>query len=123
MVRSSAYRASKYAGKLVGDVIKNRIDAQRDSMISQATTQFGLLESIETGTKTILNTAGVDVYTIPAYLAFSRAAFKIKGKHSGAVQFNELCILFDKWAARNLTEATLAQIILDVHGVDISSCT
>jgi len=36
MVRSAGYRVSKYSAKMVGDVVKNRFDAQHDSMVEQS---------------------------------------------------------------------------------------
>ena len=72
MVRSSTYRQSKYDAKMVGDVVKNRIDAQRDSMVQQVTTQFANLAALETAGKNLLVGWGIATPLIPSYLAFVR---------------------------------------------------
>ncbi len=97
MVRSATYRASKYASKLVGDVTKNRIDAQRDSMIEQATTQFSNIAAAETATKEILVAAGINTMLIPFYLSFARQCYSVSQKHSGVVATNEVCIKALAW--------------------------
>jgi len=123
MVRSSAYRSTKYSAKIVGDVIKNRIDAQRDSMVEQATTQFGNLVAIEEQVKALLTNWGVNVTLVPFYLAFARQCYKITRKHSGDIAHDEICIRHDDWAARNLTSFYLQTIAMDVFTVDIADCT
>jgi hypothetical protein len=123
MVRSSALRASKYDAKAVGDVVKNRIDAQRDSMASQFTDVSGDLVSVEEDTKAILESHGVSVTLYSSYLACARRMYKIHKTHEGTVGELELCIEATKWALRGLTEAYLLEICLGVTGVDISTCT
>jgi len=123
MVRSSANRASKYAAKSVGDVVKNRFDAQKDSMASQFLTSAGEAERIETGVNTITNAAGVSVFAIPAYLSYARAAGKILRNHTGTTALNELCYLEQKWEARGLDAQTLVDIVQTVFNTDIGSCT
>lgn len=123
MVRSAAYRASKYSAKIVGDVIKNRIDAQRDSMVEQETAIFGDLVAIEEATKALLTGWGVNVTLVPFYLAFARQCYKITRKHSGDIAHDEICIRHDDWVARLLTSWYLQTIAMDVFTVDISDCT
>jgi gamma-glutamyl:cysteine ligase YbdK (ATP-grasp superfamily) len=123
MVRSSALRSSKYEAKAVGDVVKNRIDAQRDSMASQFTDKAGDLVSVEEDTKAILESHGVSVTLYASYLACARRMYKIHATHEGTVGELELCIEANKWALRGLTEAYLLEICLGVTGVDISTCT
>jgi hypothetical protein len=123
MVRSSALRASKYDAKAVGDVVKNRIDAQRDSMAAQFTDKSGEAVSVEEDTKAILESHGVSVTLYSSYLACARRMKKISNTHEGSVGVLELCIEATKWALRGLTEAYLLEICLGVTGVDISTCT
>jgi hypothetical protein len=123
MVRSSAYRASKYDAKLVGDVIKNRIDAQRDSMVSQETIKFGELVAAEEAAKTLLTGWGVSVTLLPSYLAFSRKCYKIASTHEGAIAVNEMCYAAALWNSRGLLLYYLQQLAFAVTGVNISSCT
>ncbi|MGB6894481.1 MAG: hypothetical protein WBF37_00840 [Dehalococcoidia bacterium] len=123
MVRSSALRASKYDAKAVGDVVKNRIDAQRDSMAAQFTAVSGDLVAVEEDTKAILEAAGVSVTLYASYLACARRFYKIHRTHEGTVGALELCIEATKWALRGLVEANLITLCLGITGVDISTCT
>lgn len=131
MVRDSAYRASKYASKLVGDVIKNRIDAQRDSMVAQATAQFGNLQGVEESVKTLLEGWGVGAIMVPWYMAFARECYGITRKHHGEIAHDEICIALAKWTSRftdaGLAEGTveyyLATIAEDCFTVLVWDCT
>jgi len=123
MVRASNYRVSKYDAKMVGDVVKNRFDAQKTSMVQQVTGKFGDLVGVEEAAKNLLSGWGVDVYLIPPYLAFARECYRISNTHQGAIALNEICIAHDKWATRNLNSYYLQQIAFAVADIDISSCT
>ena len=123
MVRSAAYRASKYASKSVGDVVKNRFDAQKDSMTAQFTASAGQAEGLENLTKNVLTAAAVQPYMNPPYLAFSRECGRILRTHSGAVALSEICIAQAKWVARALSSTITADIAFQVHGIDITSCS
>ena len=131
MVRSSAFRASKYDAKLVGDVIKNRIDAQRDSMVAQETVQFGNMVGIETSTKQLLETWGLNVILVPSFLAFARQCYKITKKHSGDIAHDEICLRLVDWSTRLVAVGVavgdadfyLATISEDVFSVNVWDCT
>jgi len=123
MVRSAANRASKYDAKMVGDVVKNRIDAQRDSMVAQETTVFGNLVNMEEAVKTLLEGHAISVTLIPSYLAFARQCYKIHSKHAGAIGVNEMCYAAEHWELRELNLYYLQEIAFTATGVDISSCT
>lgn len=123
MVRSSTYRQSKYDQKLVGDVQKNRIDAQRDSMVQQATTQFANLAAIETSTKNLLVGWGVSTALLAPYMSFARECYGITRKHAGAIAVTEICIAHAKWATRGLDAYYMQVVANDVFSVDITSCT
>jgi hypothetical protein len=131
MVRSAAYRASKYDSKMVGDVVKNRIDAQRDSMVAQETTQFSNLAQVESDTKQLCETWGINVILVPSMLAFARQCYKITKKHSGDIAHDEICLREVDWetrlAAAGMSAGTaafyLATISEDVFSVSIDDCT
>jgi len=123
MVRSSTYRTSKYSAKLVGDVWKNRIDAQRDSMVAQVGTRFADLEATEVAAKNLLTGWGVSVIFIPSYLSFARECHGIMIRHSGTIAHDEICIAHDKWETRGLDSYYMQVIAMDVFAVDISDCT
>jgi len=123
MVRSSANRIAKYDAKLVGDVIKNRIDAQRDSMVSQETTRFGEIVAAEEAGKNLLVGWGISVTLIPSYLSFCRECYRIDGTHQGSIGVTEMCIAAHKWQARGLLLYYLQQLAFAVTGVNIASCT
>ena len=123
MVRSSVYRVSKYDAKMVGDVVKNRIDAQRDSMVAQQSVEQPKLVAAEEATKALLNGWGVSVTLITSYLAFARRCLKITATHGADIALEELCIEHDKWEARGLDTWYMQEIAQAVVDVDISTCT
>ena len=125
MVRSAAYRASKYEAKIVGDVVKNRIDAQKTSMVSQATTQFSQLVAKEESTKTLLTGWGVSVALVPMYLSYARELYGILQSHTGTIAANEACLACKKWGdtKRGLDMYYLQVIATDVFELDVSACT
>jgi len=123
MVRSATYRTSKYSAKLVGDVIKNRIDAQRDSMVEQETNRFADIAAIEQQAKNLLVGWGISTVLVPFYLSFARQCYSITQKHAGAIAHDEICIRHDAWVDRGLTSYYLQVIAMDVFTVDISDCT
>jgi len=123
MVRSSTYRTSKYAAKIVGDVIKNRIDAQKDSMVEQETNRFADIVAAEEATKNLLVGWGVSTIFVPFYLSFARQCYSIIQKHSGAIAVEEICIRANAWEARGLDIYYMQVIATDVFSVDITSCT
>ena len=123
MVRAANYRVSKYDAKMVGDVVKNRIDAQRDSMVAQQGTQQPLLVAAEEATKALLNGWGVSVTLIPSYLAYARRCLKITSTHGADIALEELCIEHDKWETRGLVSWYMQEIAQAVVDVDISTCT
>lgn len=123
MVRPAGYRTSKYAAKIVGDVIKNRIDAQKDSMVEQVTNKFADLEKYEGLTKDLLVGWGVSTIFVPFYLSFARQCYSITQKHSGAIAIEEICIRANAWETRGLDIYYLQVIAQNVFTVDITSCT
>ena len=125
MVRDSSYRASKYSAKIVGDVIKNRIDAQKDSMVAQATNQFGLIAAKEQATKSLLTGWGVSVALVPMYLSYARELYGISKRHTGTIAQNEACLTCKKWkdTKRGLNAYYLQVIAQDVFELDVSSAT
>jgi len=123
MVRSATYRTSKYAAKMVGDVVKNRFDAQHDSMVEQVTNKFTDFAKAEEDAKALLNGYGVSTVLVPFYLSFARQCLSITGKHSDEIALDEICIRFDSWVSRSLNPFYLQQICSAVTGIDIASCT
>jgi len=125
MVRSSTYRTSKYSAKIVGDVIKNRIDAQKDSMVSQQTTIFADMASFEQAVKTLLEGHNVPTTLIPFYLSFARQCYKITNTHAGTTAHDEICLRIADWGAtcRGLYKPYLAEIADEVFSVDCYDCT
>ena len=123
MVRSATYRTSKYSAKMVGDVVKNRFDAQHDAMVEQVTNKFAELAQAESDAKALLNGWGVSTTLVPFYLSFARQCYSIAQKHSDEIALDEICIRFDSWVSRGLDPYYLEQICLGVTAIDIASCT
>lgn len=122
-MKDSARRLAKYDAKLVGDINKNRIDAMRGDMVSNYGARLTETIRVENETKTILTTAGVATYEVPAYLGFAKRCMGILNKHSGAIAINEICLAYGVFNGRGLNGTTLNNIVTDVFTLDISSCT
>lgn len=123
MVRSATYRTSKYAAKMVGDVVKNRIDAQKDSMVEQITNRFAEMVAFEEACKNLLVGWGISTMLTPFYLSFARQCYSVTRKHAGAIAVTEICIKANAWYERGLDLFYLETISNDVASVDITSCT
>lgn len=123
MVRPSGYRTSKYSAKMVGDVVKNRFDAQHDSMVEQVTNKFATYTDAELAAKALLNGWGVSTTLVPFYLSFARQCKSIQEKHADEIALDEICIRFASWVSRNLDPYYLQQVCLAVTTIDIASCT
>ena len=123
MVRSSTYRTSKYAAKIVGDVVKNRIDAQKDSMVEQVTNRFADIVAAEEATKNLLTGWSISTMLTPFYLSFARQCYSIIQKHSGNVAVQEICIRAKAWETRGLNIYYLCEIAQSVFSVVITSCS
>jgi len=122
-MKSSAKRLAKYDAKTVGDVTKNRIDAQRGDMVSNFGASLTETVRVESETKNVLVTAGVATYEIPAYLGFAKRCMGILSRHSGAIAINEICLAYGVFNGRGLSGVILNDIVTDVFTLDISSCT
>jgi len=123
MVRDAARRTTKYDAKIVGDVIKNRIDAQKASMVEQVTNRFADIVAMETQVKNLLTGWGVSTILVPFYLSFGRKCYGLSLKHTGTILHDEVCIAHDAWKARGLDSYYIQVIASDVFSVDISDCT
>jgi hypothetical protein len=108
---------------MVGDVVKNRIDAQRDSMVEQETNRFADIVAAEEATKAKLVIWGISTMLTPFYLSFARQCYSVTQKHAGAIAVTEICIKANAWHTRGLNMFYLAEISEDVFSVVITSCT
>jgi len=123
MVRDASRRLKKYQAKIVGDVIKNRIDALKDDMVTAATDKFADLVDKETATKNLLADWGVSTVQVPFYLSYARELYGILLKHSGNIAQKEAEIACAKWKTRGLDPYYLQQIASVVFGLDVSAAT
>jgi len=111
MVRPSAYRSSKYSAKTVGDVVKNRIDAQRDSMTEQFTAAANEAVANETTDKETAITGGATTIELPFYLAFGRQCAKLVRDHGANTMTNaEAQDKKAAWETRGLTSGVLISV-------------
>lgn len=111
-MRSAINRHAKYSAKVDGDVAKNRIDAQRDSMIEQEAVHFASLVELEASAKEVLNTAaGVHSIQIASYLAFARKIWKITNTHgTGNIGTEEAQEAANTFHTRGLTWSVLISL-------------
>jgi len=123
MVKSSADRLNKYTAKIVGDVVKNRIDAQKDFMVANAGTHFEALAQLEAKAATYCDENGIGVMLKPFYMSLCRKVYMLMNKHTGTTLRDEVCIAIVAWATRGLTEAHSVAIVLAANGYDATYCT
>lgn len=124
-MRDAARRITKYTAKLVGDVIKNRIDALKESMVEQVTDKFPELVAKEEACKTLLVGWGVTSIQVPFYLSYARELWGISLKHLGTIAENEACLACKKWGdvLRGLDMYYLQVIANDLFSYDVTACT
>lgn len=123
MVKSGVRRAEKYAAKIVGDVVKNRIDAQKDAMVANATPAFAALAEIEHKIAVYCDAQGVNVMLKPFYMSYGRKLYMLQTKHEGVAYENEACIATYAWQRRGLIITQLIYIANTIFDVDVSACS
>jgi hypothetical protein len=111
MARSSSLRGSKYSAKSVGDVIKNRFDAQKDSMVAQQQTAADTAFANEAADKEDVLTLGAKSIQIPFYLAFGRqCAKKVRTHGANAMTIAEMQDVGTLWKTRGLVSGCLIAV-------------
>ena len=123
MVRPAADRINKYTAKIVGDVVKNRIDAQKDFMVAQASVQFSEIATEEAQIAAYTDPLGISPMLKPFYMSFGRKIHMLKRKHTDDTLHDEVCIAAVAWGARGLDLFHLATISENIYTVDIWDCT
>jgi len=123
MVKTGDRRAAKYAAKVVGDVVKNRIDAQKDLMIANATPEFAALAAKETAIGAFCDQAGINVMEKPFYMSYGRKLYALQKKHEGATYIQEACIATLAWQRRGLAVANLILIAANLFDTDVTECS
>jgi len=123
MVRSSSSRINKYEAKIVGDVVKNRIDAQKTFMVDQAKDRFDELVGKEEAINSKIEAWGVHSIQKPFYLSYGRRLYGLGRKHSGDTLIEEACIATKAFTDRGLDPYYLMTIAQDVFSIDVSACT
>jgi len=123
MVRAASNRIDKYTAKIVGDVVKNRIDAQKDFMVAQASGQFSQLATEEAQIAAYLDPLGISPMLKPFYMSYGRKLHALKRKHTDVTLHDESCIATVAWSTRGLDLFHLATIALNVYSIDVFDCT
>ena len=81
MVRSAEKRIAVYSGKLDADVVRSRISALKDSMISSATVRQAEIAQIQADTKAQLESLGIPAeFTVP-FMRIALYIYGLKNKH------------------------------------------
>ena len=123
MVRGATRRSAKYNAKIVGDVVKNRIDAQKQDMVDQATDQFGFLVAKEQAINQKIEAWAVHSIEKPFYLSYGRKLYGLGRKHTGGTLDEEACIATKAFIERGLDPYYLQEIAQDVFSIDVTACT
>ena len=123
MVRSANDRINKYTAKIVGDVVKNRIDAQKDFMVAQAEPEFSAIATEEAQISSYTDPLGISVMLKPFYMSYGRKLHGLKRKHTDETLIDEACIATVAWGARGLDLFHLATIAQNIYTIDVWDCT
>jgi len=123
MVRPATDRINKYTAKIVGDVVKNRIDAQKDFMVAQAAVQFAQLATEEAQIAAYTDPLGLSPMLKPFYMSYGRKLHALKRKHTDVTLHDEACIATVAWSTRGLDLFHLATIALNIYSIDVFDCT
>jgi len=123
MVVVGTRRAAKYAAKIVGDVVKNRVDAQKDAMVANATPEFAALAAKEAAIGSYIDSLGINVMLKPFYMSYGRKLYALQKRHESIAFENEACIATYAWQRRGLAIASLIKIANDYFDVDVSACS
>ena len=108
-MRTKEQRIEKMSAKLVGNDIKNKIDAHRIDQIKNYTASVDELVMIENFVREI---AGVRILRVhlPYYIIFAKELYRRKKLYSGLQFYNEMILLEDKWVGRGLDFKVLDDI-------------
>lgn len=123
MVKSGTDRINKYSAKIVGDVIKNRIDAQKDLMVANASPEFDALAQEEAQIAAYTDPLGISPMLKPFYMSFGRKLHMLKRKHTDETLHDEACIATVVWSTRGLDLFHLATIAMNIYTINVFDCT
>ena len=123
MVRPASNRIDKYTAKIVGDVVKNRIDAQKDFMVAQFSTQVAELATEEAQIAAYTDPLGISPMLKPFYMSYGRKLHALKRKHTDDTLHDEACIATVAWGTRGLDLFHLATIAENIYTIDVWDCT
>ena len=123
MVKSGTDRINKYSAKIVGDVIKNRIDAQKDLMVANASPEFDALAQEEAQIAAYTDPLGISPMLKPFYMSFGRKLHMLKRKHTDETLHDEARIATVVWSTRGLDLFHLATIAMNIYTINVFDCT
>lgn len=119
MVRDEVYRRKKFAAKIDGTVIEDRIDQYGPSMVTAHTAmQSILVEKEEAAKTTILEPAGVTVNMIPFYLDAMRCFCRISRNFTSTTKNNEGYNWFTLFRTKGL-DSNLLVLLANLCDIDL----
>lgn len=123
MVRSAVDRVNKYTAKIVGDVVKNRIDAQKDLMVAQFEPECSAIATEEAQIAAYLDPIGISPMLKPFYMSYGRKLHALKRKHTDETLHDEACIATVAWGTRGLDLFHLGTIAQNIYTINVFDCT
>jgi len=123
MVKPGNRRIDKYTAKQVGDVVKNRWDAQKDLMTTNYGNIAGAFATLEGQIAAYLDPLGISPVLKPFYMSYGRKLQMLKNKHTDVTLHDEACIATVAWGSRGLDLFHLATIALNIFSIDVFDCT
>ena len=103
-------RAQKWDRQFNTELIKQKLDVEKPTMLQRATSKFASLFDMESAVKQVLNSAGTSANDTANYLNFSRQVWKADQTYKGEALQVEVAIYLSKWTARGLSAAVCETI-------------
>lgn len=113
-MRTPTFRADKYEKKNDGNALF--IQTQRYAGVQKRKFKMAINDQvdIELKVKSTLNSPAVRALAVPGlflsgtyYITYAKIIASLQRKHTGQTLINEICLLHDIWAGRNLSEDIL----------------
>lgn len=120
MVRSATQRTNKYDAKVDGDVMNQRITAEKEFMVEQIHVAYAQQTFYEQKIKDYLEPIGFYGIQQHHYMNFGGELWRLSRNFGGATLRMEAELKANKWARRGLVQAHLIAIA-GLFGIDLSA--
>jgi len=120
MVRSASQRTNKYNAKIDGDVINQRITAEKEFMVEQIHVAYAQQTFYEQKIKDYLEPIGFYGIQQHHYMNYGGELWRLTRSFGGQTLRMEAELKANKWARRGLVQVHLIAIA-GLFGIDLSA--